>query len=41
MPKPLQCPDDIYELLLQCWDKGAEVRPTFEYILVSIILIYL
>ncbi|XP_076803953.1 proto-oncogene tyrosine-protein kinase Src-like isoform X3 [Clavelina lepadiformis] len=38
MPKPTMgpsdppCPDSLYDLMLQCWHKDAQYRPTFEYI---------
>lgn len=38
MPKPhihppqQPCPDSLYELMLQCWHRDADQRPTFEFI---------
>lgn len=32
MPKHSQTPDPVYEKMLQCWDKEAEKRPTFEFL---------
>ena len=32
MPQPPQCPEPLYQILLQCWNKDAEARPTFEYL---------
>ncbi|XP_029649911.1 tyrosine-protein kinase SRK2 isoform X1 [Octopus sinensis] len=35
MPKPTEpvgCPDAYYEVMLQCWNKKPEMRPTFEYL---------
>ncbi|KAK8400633.1 hypothetical protein O3P69_002443 [Scylla paramamosain] len=32
MPQPKDCPDKLYELILNCWDKHAEQRPTFHFI---------
>ena len=30
MPKPPNCPDRLYEIMLNCWKHNAEERPTFE-----------
>ena len=41
MPKPTlsptdpPCPDSLYELMIQCWNKDPMSRPTFEYIQVT------
>uniref|UniRef100_T1J0A0 non-specific protein-tyrosine kinase n=1 Tax=Strigamia maritima TaxID=126957 RepID=T1J0A0_STRMM len=34
MPKPLNCdcPDAVYDIMLQCWDADPNKRPTFEYL---------
>ncbi|XP_061750102.1 tyrosine-protein kinase Fyn-like isoform X1 [Nerophis ophidion] len=32
MPCPQDCPLSMHELMLQCWKKTAEERPTFEYL---------
>jgi len=36
MPKPrhdkLETPDTLYEIMLKCWDKRPDNRPTFEYL---------
>ena len=32
MPKPPICTDSMYEIILKCWDKKEEKRPTFEYL---------
>ncbi|CAJ0927815.1 unnamed protein product, partial [Mesorhabditis belari] len=33
MPLPRGCPENIYtELMLKCWEKNPERRPTFEYL---------
>lgn len=30
MPKPPNCPDRLYQLMLSCWKQEPESRPTFE-----------
>ncbi|XP_057312260.1 tyrosine-protein kinase STK-like isoform X2 [Hydractinia symbiolongicarpus] len=32
MPKPQQCPQPLYEIMLKCWHKEPGSRPTFEYL---------
>uniref|UniRef100_H2S7D5 Tyrosine-protein kinase n=1 Tax=Takifugu rubripes TaxID=31033 RepID=H2S7D5_TAKRU len=32
MPCPQECPNSMHELMLQCWKRDAEERPTFEYL---------
>lgn len=32
MAKPRICPESMFEVMLQCWNKKAEERPTFEYL---------
>ena len=29
MDKPKECPDALYDLMLQCWQLDASIRPTF------------
>ncbi|XP_074642811.1 tyrosine-protein kinase STK-like [Tubulanus polymorphus] len=29
---PLQCPEDLYQTMLKCWDKDPESRPTFTHL---------
>ncbi|NXE04355.1 LCK kinase, partial [Lophotis ruficrista] len=31
MPQPDNCPQELYELMMQCWKESPEERPTFEY----------
>ncbi|XP_009283045.1 PREDICTED: tyrosine-protein kinase Lck isoform X2 [Aptenodytes forsteri] len=31
MPQPDNCPQELYELMMQCWKERPEERPTFEY----------
>ncbi|XP_071491802.1 tyrosine-protein kinase STK-like [Diadema antillarum] len=30
MPKPLYCPDSLYDLMMKCWNEHPADRPTFE-----------
>jgi fyn-related kinase len=32
MPRPINCPQPIYEMMLQCWSKEPQARPTFAYL---------
>ena len=36
MPKPaginIDCPQEYYEIMLDCWHKIPDKRPTFEYL---------
>ncbi|XP_048097615.1 proto-oncogene tyrosine-protein kinase Src isoform X2 [Alosa alosa] len=32
MPCPAECPESLHDLMLQCWRKEPEERPTFEYL---------
>uniref|UniRef100_T1E1D2 Tyrosine-protein kinase n=1 Tax=Dendrocoelum lacteum TaxID=27895 RepID=T1E1D2_9PLAT len=32
MQKPLDCPPEIYEVMLHCWETLPENRPTFKYL---------
>uniref|UniRef100_A0A4W3J446 Tyrosine-protein kinase n=1 Tax=Callorhinchus milii TaxID=7868 RepID=A0A4W3J446_CALMI len=32
MPSPMDCPSSLHELMIQCWKKDPEERPTFEYL---------
>ncbi|XP_063003527.1 tyrosine-protein kinase HCK [Elgaria multicarinata webbii] len=31
MPRPEGCPEELYEIMVRCWEKKPEERPTFEY----------
>ena len=28
--KPEECPNEMYEIMLKCWDKNPKNRPSFE-----------
>ena len=30
MPGPMGCPDQLYEIMRECWRDDPELRPTFE-----------
>ena len=34
MPKPVEpnVPDDVYDVMLKCWDKTPDNRPTFDFL---------
>nr|XP_006825584.1 PREDICTED: tyrosine-protein kinase Yes-like [Saccoglossus kowalevskii] len=32
MPKPQNCPPALYDLMLDCWNKSPDQRPTFEFL---------
>ena len=34
MPKPknFECPNTLYQIMLNCWDREPDKRPTFEYL---------
>ncbi|XP_070620999.1 tyrosine-protein kinase Lck [Erythrolamprus reginae] len=32
MPRPDNCPEELYKLMLQCWRDNPEQRPTFEFL---------
>ncbi|XP_032897553.1 proto-oncogene tyrosine-protein kinase Src isoform X3 [Amblyraja radiata] len=32
MPCPPECPESLHDLMIQCWKKEPEERPTFEYL---------
>uniref|UniRef100_A0A8C4R7N8 Tyrosine-protein kinase n=2 Tax=Eptatretus burgeri TaxID=7764 RepID=A0A8C4R7N8_EPTBU len=32
MPRPPDCPESLYNLMMQCWRQDPEERPTFEYL---------
>ena len=31
-PQPSNCQPEMYEIMLSCWKKTPEERPTFEYL---------
>ena len=32
MPPPKNCPNALYEIMLNCWKREPEIRPTFEHL---------
>ncbi|XP_030641589.1 tyrosine-protein kinase Lck isoform X2 [Chanos chanos] len=32
MPRPDNCPEDLYSIMQLCWKESPETRPTFEYL---------
>ncbi|XP_077965473.1 uncharacterized protein LOC120335729 isoform X2 [Styela clava] len=32
MPRPASCPEQLYEVMLKCWDNDPAKRPAFEYL---------
>jgi len=36
MTQPKNCPNTWYALMIKCWNKEPEIRPSFKYIHVSI-----
>ncbi|KAK2177090.1 hypothetical protein NP493_619g04032 [Ridgeia piscesae] len=30
MPQPSYCPDELYDVMLKCWDADSKIRPRFE-----------
>lgn len=32
MPRPDNCPEDLYVIMKECWTDNPEDRPTFEYL---------
>ncbi|KAM9296573.1 tyrosine-protein kinase HCK [Gastrophryne carolinensis] len=32
MPCPSNCPQELYSIMLECWQRNPEQRPTFEYL---------
>ncbi|XP_039260617.2 uncharacterized protein LOC120336903 [Styela clava] len=32
IPRPASCPEQLYNVMLNCWDKDPAKRPTFEYL---------
>ena len=31
MPRPENCPEELYDIMTRCWSTKPEDRPTFEY----------
>lgn len=32
LSKPEKCPDDIYRLMLDCWQRSDRLRPNFQFL---------
>lgn len=32
MPRPEDCPTELYDLMIRCWKDCPEERPTFEFL---------
>ena len=32
MNAPVGCPDGVYHIMMECWDKEASIRPNFAQI---------
>jgi len=32
MPPPDNCPDALYNIMLSCWERKPDNRPTFKYL---------
>lgn len=32
LPKPVYCPDEIYDIMCECWRNNAKLRPSFRRI---------
>jgi len=33
LPQPVNCPDELYQLMMKCWKENPEERPTFRQLL--------
>lgn len=31
-PQPVDCPDALYDVMLDCWKRDPQQRPTFEHL---------
>ena len=40
MPSPENCPAEVYDIMLRCWHKDPEERPTFRWIFERLQRIY-
>ena len=32
MPRPRNCPQELYDMMMMCWKEEATERPTFEFL---------
>ena len=40
IPKPADCPDDVYKLMVQCWAMEPDMRPRFSEMATSLASTY-
>ena len=40
IPKPADCPDDVYKLMVQCWAMEPDMRPRFQEMATSLASTY-
>ena len=39
MAKPLNCPDELYDIMMVCWNENATERPRFDQIYSSLTML--
>jgi hypothetical protein len=37
LPKPANCPNELYELMLKCWKMNLDNQPSFQELLTNLI----
>jgi hypothetical protein len=35
LPRPKECPDEVYKIMESCWDEDPKKRPTFKMLTYS------